>query len=148
MHLARGCVAFPAYRGERHGESEGNSRGYGGSALEDYLGYHLRRASILDMADFVRHFADARSKPVPFRRALPDRRDTGDHRRRIGRKAALQRANLAPLLAEFEERGLIERHPDRQDHRIQRLQLSPREVPRSPSGGRGCCFARSGRSAT
>ena len=71
----------------------------GGGTLEDYLGYHLRRSSILDMTDFVRHFADANLKPVPFAVLCLIDETPGITAAEIGRKAALQRANLAPLLA-------------------------------------------------
>ncbi len=91
--------------------------------LEDLLGYHLRRASIRDLAGFAHALGD-HVKPVPFTVLCMIGEAPGITAAEIGRHANLQRANLAPMLAEFDVRGLIERRPDREDHRIQRLHLS------------------------
>jgi len=95
-----------------------------GSALEDLLGYHLRRASIRDLAGFAKTLGDE-IKPVPFTVLCLIDEAPGITAAEIGRQVRLQRANLAPMLAEFDSRGLIERRPDREDHRVQRLHLSP-----------------------
>ncbi|PZQ48174.1 MAG: MarR family transcriptional regulator [Rhodovulum sulfidophilum] len=92
--------------------------------LGDLIGYHLRRASIHDLACFASALGDA-IKPVPFTVLCLIDETPGITAAEIGREARLQRANLAPMLADFDARGLIERRPDREDHRIQRLHLSP-----------------------
>lgn len=91
--------------------------------LDDYVGYHLRRASILDLNDLARTFGDG-MKPVPFTVLCLIDETPGITAADIGRALRLQRANLAPMLAEFDERGLIERHAAPEDSRIQRLHLS------------------------
>ena len=95
-----------------------------GTSIENVLGYHLRRASIRDLADFARELGDE-IKPVPFTVLCLIEETPGITAAEIGRQAQIQRANLAPMLAGFETRGLIERRPDREDQRVQRLHLSP-----------------------
>ena len=92
--------------------------------LEDYLGYHLRRASIRDLNGLSAAFGDE-VKPVPFTVLCLIEESPGITAAEIGRALGLQRANLVPMLAEFDGRGFIERRPDREDNRIQRLHLSP-----------------------
>src|SRR5690349_24468532 len=94
------------------------------STLEDYLGYHLRRASIRDLNGLSAALGDE-VKPVPFTVLCLIEESPGVTAAEIGRALRLQRANLAPMLAEFDGRGLVERRPDREDNRIQRLHLSP-----------------------
>lgn len=91
--------------------------------LDDLLGYHLRRASILDLAGFAEALGDE-IKPVAFTVLCLIDETPGITAAEIGRQARLQRANLAPMLAEFDGRGLIERRLDAEDQRIQRLHLS------------------------
>lgn len=92
-------------------------------ALDDLVGYHLRRASILDLAGFAEALGDE-IKPVSFTVLCLIEETPGITAAEIGRQARLQRANLAPMLAEFDGRGLIERRADAEDQRIQRLHLS------------------------
>lgn len=92
--------------------------------LEDLLGYHLRRASMLDMNDFVTHFADVPLRPVPFSVLCVIGEQPGVTAAEICRQLQLQRANIVALLAEIEAGGLIERRADDGDQRIQRLALT------------------------
>ncbi|WP_279482390.1 MarR family winged helix-turn-helix transcriptional regulator [Aureimonas sp. SK2] len=92
--------------------------------LDDLLGYHLRRASLLDLACFAQALGDE-IKPVGFTVLCLIRETPGITAAEIGRQARLQRANLAPMLAEFDTKGWIERRPDAEDQRIQHLHLSP-----------------------
>ncbi|OLP54689.1 hypothetical protein BJF92_12735 [Rhizobium rhizosphaerae] len=92
--------------------------------LDDLLGYHLRRTSILDLAGFAEALGDE-IKPVSFTVLCLIDEMPGITAAEIGRQARLQRANLAPMLAEFDAKGLIERRADAEDQRIQLLHLSP-----------------------
>jgi DNA-binding MarR family transcriptional regulator len=94
------------------------------NSIEHLLGYHLRRASIRDLTDFAGALGDE-IKPVPFTVLCLIDETPGITAAEIGRRTQLQRANLAPMLADFETRGLIARRPDREDHRIHRLHLTP-----------------------
>lgn len=95
-----------------------------GSRLRDVLGYSLRRASNHGLASFAKALNDE-IKPVPFTVLCVIDEEPGITAADIGRQLSLQRANLAPMLAEFDARGLIDRRPDREDHRVHRLHLSP-----------------------
>lgn len=96
----------------------------GESRLEDLVGYHLRRASVADMNDFVRCFRAEGLRPIPFSVLCAIDEQPGTTSAEICRILGLQRANIVSILAEFDERGLIERHSDPNDQRIQRLSLS------------------------
>jgi DNA-binding MarR family transcriptional regulator len=95
-----------------------------GSTFSGLLGYHLRRAWVRSFADFAKALGDE-IKPVPFTVLCLIDEAPGITAAEIGRQLQLQRANLAPMLADLDGRGLVERRPDREDHRIHRLHLSP-----------------------
>lgn len=92
-------------------------------SLRDLLGYHLRRASLRDVAGLAAVLGND-IKLVPFTVVCMVHEFPGITAAEIGRRLSLQRANLAPLLADLDSRGLIERQPDYRDHRIQRLFLT------------------------
>ena len=94
-----------------------------GARLDDVLGYHLRRASMRAMASFDRALGEA-IKAVPFSVLCVIDEAPGITAAEIGRRLQLQRANLTPMLADLDARGLVERRSDETDHRIQRLHLS------------------------
>ena len=94
------------------------------SELEDVLGYHLRRASMLSLASFARALG-GEIKPIPFTVLCVIDEQPGISAAESGRALNLQRANLAPMLAELEAGALIERRADRGDHRVHRLHVSP-----------------------
>jgi DNA-binding MarR family transcriptional regulator len=92
--------------------------------LEDLVGYHLRRVSLIDMNGFIDHFADENLRPVPFSiLCLIDERP-GLSAADIGRMLNLQRANLVHLLADLDEDNLIERRSEEGDKRKQSLFLT------------------------
>lgn len=92
--------------------------------LHDMLGYHLRRASALDMKGVAAALEPAGARPVTLSilRCIVER--PGVSSVEICRLLGLQRANLAPLLAELEQRGLFLRETDPSDHRVQRLRAT------------------------
>lgn len=98
-------------------------KGIGDSFVQGLIGYHLRRAWMRNLGDFTEAFGDE-IKPVPFSVLCLIDQSAGITAAEIGRQLKLQRANLAPMLGDLEGRGLIERRPDREDHRVQRLHLS------------------------
>lgn len=96
---------------------------FDGSFFQGLVGYHLRRAWVRNIAHFTQILGDD-IKPVPFTVLCTIDETPGITAAEIGRRLRLQRANLAPMLADLEGRGLIERRPDREDHRVQRLHIS------------------------
>jgi len=93
-------------------------------ALDAQIGYNLRRASALALNDFAVEMAQASLRPVTYAMlALIDERP-GIRAAELCRLLGMKSANIAPLLAELEERGLIERDDHAEDRRVQELSLT------------------------
>jgi len=93
-------------------------------ALDAQIGYNLRRASALALNDFAVEMAEAALRPVTYAMlALIDERP-GIRAAELCRLLGMKSANMAPLLAELEERGLIERDDHAEDRRVQELSLT------------------------
>lgn len=92
--------------------------------LNDVIGYHLRRASMLDLKGVAKVLDPIGVRPVSLSvmRCIVER--PGVSSAEICRKLSLQRANIVPLLAELEQRGLFLRETDPSDHRVQRLRAT------------------------
>jgi DNA-binding MarR family transcriptional regulator len=92
--------------------------------LDAQIGYNLRRASALALNDFTVELTDAALRPVTYGMlALIDERP-GIRAAELCRLLGMKSANMAPLLAELEERGLVERDDHAQDRRVQVLALT------------------------
>ena len=93
-------------------------------ALDAQIGYNLRRASAFALNDFAVELADASLRPVTYGMlALIDEKP-GIRAAELCRLLGMKSANMAPLLAELEERGLVERDDHAQDKRVQVLTLT------------------------
>jgi DNA-binding MarR family transcriptional regulator len=93
-------------------------------ALDAQIGYNLRRASALALNDFAVEMAQASLRPVTYAMlALIDERP-GIRAAELCRLLGMKSANIAPLLAELDERGLIERDDHAEDRRVQELSLT------------------------
>jgi len=92
------------------------------SPLDGLLGYHLRRLSVLVMADFTEALAPLGLKPAEASVLYTVSARAGLTQSDIGKMLGIQRANRAPLIAGLMQRGLVER--DRVDGRSQALRLS------------------------
>jgi len=86
------------------------------------LGYHLRRLSVLVMADFAEALAPLGLKPAEACVLYAVAAGAGLTQSDIGKMLGIARANMAPLIAGLMKRGLVER--DRVDGRSQALRLS------------------------
>ncbi|RJT29638.1 MarR family transcriptional regulator [Mesorhizobium waimense] len=94
------------------------------TALDAQIGYNLRRASALALNDFTVEMASAALRPVTYGMlALIDERP-GISAAELCRLLGMKSANMAPLLAELEERGLVERDDHAQDRRVRVLALT------------------------
>ena len=92
--------------------------------LDAQIGYNLRRASALALNDFAVEMDDSALRPVTYGMlALIDERP-GIRAAELCRLLGMKSANMAPLLAELEERGLVERDDHAQDKRVQVLALT------------------------
>lgn len=90
-------------------------------ALEGLIGYHLRRASLADLAGVSAVLAGAQMRPVPLSVFTKIVERPGITAAEICRELAIQRANIVPILAELEARGFFVREQDAKDQRVQRL---------------------------
>lgn len=77
--------------------------------IEDHLGYQLRRASALVMATLAERLAELRLTIVETSVLVLIDRNPGIFQSEIGRLLGIKRANVAPLAASLERRGLVSR---------------------------------------
>lgn len=91
--------------------------------LDDLLGYQLRRASSVMMADLASSLRETGLRPVEASILLVIESSPGCTQSDIGRLLAIKRANMVPLIAGLVRRDLIYRAPV--DGRSQALFLSP-----------------------
>ena len=93
--------------------------------LDAQIGYNLKRASAVALNDFAVELAEAALRPVTYGMlALIDEKP-GIRAAELCRLLGMKSANMAPLLAELEERGLVERDDHAGDKRVQMLALTP-----------------------
>ncbi|BCH08968.1 hypothetical protein MesoLj131c_32260 [Mesorhizobium sp. 131-3-5] len=94
-------------------------------ALDAQIGYNLKRASAFALNDFAVELTEAGLRPVTYGMlALIDERP-GIRAAELCRLLGMKSANMAPLLAELEERGLVERDDHAEDRRVRMLTLTP-----------------------
>jgi DNA-binding MarR family transcriptional regulator len=102
-------------------------------ALDAQIGYNLRRASAFALNDFAVEMAEASLRPVTYGMlALIDEKP-GIRAAELCRLLGMKSANMAPLLAELEERGLVERDDHAQDKRVQVLTLTKTATEAMPA---------------
>jgi DNA-binding MarR family transcriptional regulator len=94
-------------------------------ALDDALGYRLRRAQIAVFEDFGRRFAALDLTPAQFSTLVviaenPDRRQSD-----IAAALGVQRPNFVSLMDALETRGLATRVRSGADRRANALKLTP-----------------------
>jgi DNA-binding MarR family transcriptional regulator len=97
----------------------------GRSLLDGLVGYRLRRASGVMMADFATAMAPLALRPVLFAMLCVIRSSPGIIQMGLGTELGIQRANLVPLVNELAGRDLIERRPAPRDRRAFALYLTP-----------------------
>jgi DNA-binding MarR family transcriptional regulator len=91
--------------------------------FETLLGYHLRRLSVLVMADLTAALAPLDLKPADASVLFLLAGEKSFTQSTLGRALGIQRANMAPLIAALAKRGLIERAA--LNGRSQTLSLTP-----------------------
>ena len=89
--------------------------------LRDLVGYHLKRASAWDLHGANAALEAVGLRTVSFSVLLTMVEQPGISAAELGRVLRMQRANIVPILAELEARGLFLRETDPDDNRIQRL---------------------------
>jgi len=93
-------------------------------ALDTLVGYNLRRASVVMLNDFEVEFAEVPLRPTTFAMLATVDENPGISSADLGRLLGIKSANMAPLIAELANRGLIERRGHAEDKRVQILFLT------------------------
>ncbi|WP_054107445.1 MarR family winged helix-turn-helix transcriptional regulator [Novosphingobium sp. AAP83] len=79
------------------------------NALESRLGYQLRRASAVMMADLSRELADMDLRPAEVTALLVIAENPDCSQTEVGQALAIKRANMVPIISRLMERGLVAR---------------------------------------
>jgi DNA-binding MarR family transcriptional regulator len=90
-------------------------------ALNQLVGYHLRRASVYDLNGAVAALEAAGARPITMSVLLCIVESPGRTSADICRNLGIKRANIVALLQSLEAKGLFLRSNDPADQRIQRL---------------------------
>lgn len=92
--------------------------------LSDLVGYHLRRATNVVVADFARALSDTGIRQVLFGVLSVVERNPGINQGSVGKGLGIQRANMVALVNELVERGLVDRRVSAEDRRAFALSLT------------------------
>ena len=79
------------------------------NALESRLGYQLRRASAVMMADLSRELADLDLRPAEVTALLVIAENPDCSQTEVGQALAIKRANMVPIISRLMKRGLVAR---------------------------------------
>ncbi|MBA4354710.1 MAG: MarR family transcriptional regulator [Novosphingobium sp.] len=79
------------------------------NALESRLGYQLRRASAVMMADLSRELSDLDLRPAEVTTLLVIAENPDCSQTEVGQVLAIKRANMVPIISRLMDRGLVER---------------------------------------
>jgi len=123
--LAAGSAAPPAARTPRQRRTrERNSVHLG--ALEQHLGYFIRRAQVWVFADFIRALKALEISPAQYSVLLIIDANTGLSQSALAKTLGIQRARMVRLLDRLETRGLTRRLQSANDGRMHALKLTPK----------------------
>jgi DNA-binding MarR family transcriptional regulator len=92
--------------------------------LEDFVGYHLRRASHLFGSDFARAVEGTGMRQVLFGILSVVSANPGINQGEVGRALGIKRANMVSLITELVDLGLLDRQADTDDRRAFALTLT------------------------
>jgi DNA-binding MarR family transcriptional regulator len=99
-----------------------------GVALDDLMGYNLRLAHGVQKQRFAAVFGPLGIRPLTLS-VLGAIYDTpGITQAELGKKLKIKRANMVPVMAELQGRGLIARRPSDNDLRGRAVKLTPAGV--------------------
>jgi DNA-binding MarR family transcriptional regulator len=90
--------------------------------FDELLGYHLRRLSQLVMGDLAERLESLELRPTEASVLFVIAATPGATQSDIGRMLGIKRANMAPMIASLESRGLVSRSAV--DGRSQALRLT------------------------
>jgi DNA-binding MarR family transcriptional regulator len=93
-------------------------------ALDELVGYHLRRASATLRSDYARTVEAAGLRQVLFGVLSVISANPGINQGAVGRVLGIQRPNMVALVTELTERGLVTRKADPRDGRAFVLEVT------------------------
>ncbi len=96
-----------------------------GVALDDLMGYNLRRAHGVQKQRFAAVFGPLAIRPVTLSALGAIYENPGIAQAELGKKLNIKRANMVPVMAELEGRGLIARRISDKDRRAHVVALTP-----------------------
>lgn len=94
------------------------------SELDRLAGFQLRLASTTMMNDLVEALADVSLRPAQFALLVLVDENPDISQTELCAQLSIKKANIVPMVAGLEARGLLQRAPDSRDRRIQRLRLT------------------------
>lgn len=94
------------------------------SDLDQLAGFQLRLASAAMMNDLVETLAEVSLRPVQFAILVLVGENPDISQTELCARLSIKKANIVPLVAGLEARGLLQRAPDARDRRIQKLRLT------------------------
>ncbi len=95
-----------------------------GVALDDLMGYNLRRAHGVQKQRFAAVFGPLGIRPVTLTALGTIYDNPGITQADLGKKLNIKRANMVPVMGELEDRGLISRRPSDNDRRAHLVSLT------------------------
>ncbi len=96
------------------------------SALEQLVGYNLRRAEIITRQRFIKALSDWSLRPAEFSALVLIANNAEVTPGDLGLALDIKRPNMVTLIARLEHRGLVQREVHHQDRRSQILTLTPK----------------------
>lgn len=94
-------------------------------ALDEHLGYFVRRLQVWVFQDFIRTLAPVDISPAQFSVLVVISANRGLSQAELATTLGIERARLVRLLHRLQIRGLIERRPSSADGRRHALELTP-----------------------
>jgi len=92
------------------------------NSLDSLLGYQLRRASAVMMADLARELGDLELRPAEVTALLVIGENAGCSQTEVGQVLGIKRANMVPIVSRLMDRGLVDR--EKADGRSHALSLT------------------------
>ena len=94
-------------------------------ALNDHLGYFVRRLQVWVFQDFIRTLSSIDISPAQFSMLVVTGANRGLSQAELGATLGIERARLARMLHRLQQRGLTQRLQSSADGRRHALQLTP-----------------------
>lgn len=97
-------------------------------AMQEIIGYQLRRAQLVVFQDFLDTFSQIKLRPAEFSVLTLIAQTPGQKQTEIAEQLGIKRANFVALMDGLEKRGLAERRKAEADKRSHSLHLTPEGV--------------------